>query len=129
MRRYFYFLLVLIFMGCAAVPFKVDKINGVSFVASGNAIDSTHTRPVININANAAAIMPFGFIKDISHPEIIHSSDRQWFGETRAVGRSETAQRHGCRLADDRVDGLLGKGDHSTVSRSQSHSRRLQRFI
>jgi len=84
MRRYFYFLLVLIFMGCAAVPFKADKINGVSFVASGNAIDSTHTKPVININANAAAIMPFGFIKDISHPEIIHSSDRQWFGETRA---------------------------------------------
>jgi len=28
--------------------------------------------------------MPFGFIRDKSHPEIIHNTDRQWFGETRA---------------------------------------------
>ncbi|WP_296311228.1 glycoside hydrolase family 113 [Winogradskyella sp. UBA3174] len=84
MRRYFYFLLVLVFIGCAAVSFKPFKINGVSFVAAGNAVDTTHTSPLVNINANAAAIMPFGFIRDKSNPEIIHNTERQWFGETRA---------------------------------------------
>jgi hypothetical protein len=84
MRCVFYFLLTYIFIGCAVASFSPQKINGVSFVAAGKAIDSTHTRPVVEINANAAAIMPFGFIKDISHPEIIYNTDRQWFGETRA---------------------------------------------
>jgi len=84
MRYFFYCLLALVFMGCAAVPFKPFKINGVSFVAAGNAIDSSHTKPVVKVNANSAAIMPFGFIKDKSHPEIVYNSERQWFGETRA---------------------------------------------
>ncbi|EDP71315.1 hypothetical protein FBALC1_02487 [Flavobacteriales bacterium ALC-1] len=84
MRRYFYALLVLIFIGCAAVPYKPYKINGVSFVAAGGSVDSTHTKPVVNVNANAAAIMPFGFIRNNDNPEIIHNTERQWFGETRA---------------------------------------------
>ena len=100
MRRYFYFLLALIFIGCAAVPFKTNKINGVSFVASRDAIDSTHIKPVINVNANAAAIMPFGFIKDVSHPEIIHNTDRQWFGETKAGAKQyiELLQKNGVQV-------------------------------
>ncbi|ARV10109.1 glycoside hydrolase [Winogradskyella sp. PC-19] len=62
-----------------------EKVNGVSFVAYGNPVDETHTEPVVSkINANFAAVMPFGFIRDISNPEIIHNTDRQWFGETRA---------------------------------------------
>lgn len=61
-----------------------DKINGVSFVASRDHIDSTHVKPVVKVNANYAAIMPFGFIKNLEHPEIVHNTDRQWFGETRA---------------------------------------------
>ena len=84
MRHFFYCLLILVFIGCAAAPFKPYKINGVSFVAARNAVDSTHTKPVVNINANAAALMPYGFIRDKSNPEIIHNTERQWFGETRA---------------------------------------------
>ena len=83
MRPFLHGLLVLIFIGCAAAPYKTRKIKGVSFVAARSAIDTTHTIPVVDINANAAAIMPFGFIRDKSRPEIIHNSDRQWFGETR----------------------------------------------
>ncbi len=71
---------VLIIQSCSS---QTKKINGVSFVASRDAIDETHTNPVKAINANYAAIMPFGFIKDLEHPEIIHNTDRQWFGETR----------------------------------------------
>lgn len=84
MRNFFYSLSVLVLIGCAAIPYKPFKINGVSFVAAGNAIDSSHTKPVVKINANAAALMPYGFIRDKSNPEIIHNTERQWFGETRA---------------------------------------------
>ncbi|OIQ23171.1 glycoside hydrolase [Lacinutrix sp. MedPE-SW] len=61
-----------------------EKINGVSFVASGIPVTDVHTNPVVNVHANYAAIMPFGFTKSLENPEIIHNSNRQWFGETRA---------------------------------------------
>ncbi|WP_426431440.1 glycoside hydrolase family 113 [Winogradskyella sp. HB-48] len=83
MRIIVVFLVGLIF-GCSAAPHKPSKINGVSFVAARDIVDSTHVAPVVNVNANYAAIMPFGFIKNLEHPEIIHNTDRQWFGETRA---------------------------------------------
>ena len=63
---------------------QVEKINGVSFVASGGSIDQTNVQPVVNVNANYAAIMPFGFMRSLDHAEIIHNTERQWFGETRA---------------------------------------------
>ena len=63
---------------------QVEKINGLSFVASPEAIDDSHTKPVVAVGANYCAIMPFGFIRDLKHPEIIHNTDRQWYGETRA---------------------------------------------
>ncbi len=60
------------------------KINGISFVASGEPINDIHVNPVVNVNANYAAIMPFGFIRNIEHPEIAFNTDRQWFGESKA---------------------------------------------
>lgn len=62
---------------------KPEKINGVSFVASRDAINEQHVQPVVEINANYAAIMPFGFIRNLEHPEIVFNTDRQWYGETR----------------------------------------------
>lgn len=59
------------------------RINGVSFVAARDTVDSTHVSPILKVNANYAAIMPFGFIRELSNPEIIHNTDSQWFGETR----------------------------------------------
>ncbi|HEA21059.1 MAG TPA: glycoside hydrolase [Pricia antarctica] len=58
------------------------KINGVSFVASREEVVQEHVAEVVRLNANHAAIMPFGFIKEISSPEIIFNTERQWFGET-----------------------------------------------
>jgi len=84
MKQILYILLVYLFFGCAATLYKPYKINGVSFVAAGAAVDSTNTKPVVHINANTAAIMPFGFIRNNDNPEIIHNTERQWFGETRA---------------------------------------------
>lgn len=60
---------------------KESKINGVSFVASRDTLYQKHIEPILDLKSNHASIMPFGFIKDISHPEIKHNTDRQWFGE------------------------------------------------
>ncbi len=74
---------MLLLVACAAAPVPEPRINGVSLVASRIPVDSIHVQPLVNINANAAAIMPFGFIRDINNPRIIFNTDRQWFGETR----------------------------------------------
>ncbi|NRD19271.1 glycoside hydrolase [Winogradskyella eckloniae] len=59
-----------------------EKINGVSFVASRDIIDETNVNPIVEVNANYAAVMPFGFIRDLDHPNIQHNTNRQWYGET-----------------------------------------------
>ncbi|WP_299553940.1 glycoside hydrolase TIM-barrel-like domain-containing protein [Seonamhaeicola sp.] len=63
---------------------QVEKINGVSFVASKEAIDQNHVTPVVRVNANYASVMPFGFVRDLNSPNVIYDTDRQWFGETKA---------------------------------------------
>jgi hypothetical protein len=84
MRYFFISLITILLFSCAAAEYKPEKVNGVSFVASSQAIDSADVNPVLAINGNYAAIMPFGFIRRLDHPKIIYNTDRQWFGETRA---------------------------------------------
>lgn len=75
------FILSITFLnGCAQ---KEVHINGVSFVASPDSLNQKHIDPIVKLNANYAAIMPFGFIKNLQHSEIKYNSDRQWFGETK----------------------------------------------
>jgi len=78
--RFLYIIIGLLQFSCTS---QSEKINGVSFVASRDAIDQTHVDPVIKVNANYAAVMPFGFLKSLTATEVIHNTDRQWFGETR----------------------------------------------
>jgi hypothetical protein len=80
MTAFKYLILLLVCTSCAS---QKEKINGLSYVASRETIDNTHTQPVVKIGANYTAIMPFGFIRDLEHPDILHNTDRQWFGETR----------------------------------------------
>ena len=80
MKQYKYLFLLLLI--CASCQTQTTKINGVSFVASRDSINSSHIKPVQNIRSNYVALMPFGFIKDVSSPKITHNTDRQWFGET-----------------------------------------------
>lgn len=61
---------------------KTSKIHGVSFVASPDSVSQENIAPLLTINSNYAAIMPFGFIKNLEHPELIYNSERQWFGES-----------------------------------------------
>ena len=85
--RNFKLLLFLLLASIQSCTTQAPKINGVSFVASRDTISSKHVDPVTKVNANYAAIMPFGFIKNLEHPEIIHNTDRQWFGETSTGAR------------------------------------------
>ena len=76
--------LFIILLACSATLPKKQNINGVSFVASRESIDQSHVKPLLNIHANYAAVMPFAFIRDLSSPEVIYNTDRQWYGETKA---------------------------------------------
>ena len=76
-------LLVLCFLQFSCASQKFEKINGVSFVASREKVGQHQVQEILNINANNAAVMPFGFIREINSPEIIFDTERQWFGETK----------------------------------------------
>ncbi len=74
--------LLIVFLLCFSCTSQTQKINGVSFVASGKAINNKHINPVKKVSANYVALMPFGFIKSISSPKIRFNEKGQWFGET-----------------------------------------------
>lgn len=84
MKRFPILVLIFILNACAMTSPKETKINGVSFVASRDSISEKNIVPLVKLNANYASIMPFGFIRELSHPEIRYNSERQWFGETEA---------------------------------------------
>ena len=81
MRVLGFVILCLLQFSCASQV--TPKINGVSFVASREEATQEHINEVLSVYANHAAVMPFGFIRDINSPKIIHNTDRQWFGETK----------------------------------------------
>lgn len=82
MKRFVILFLCLILFGCATIP-KKQSINGVSFVASDEAVNQKHIEPVVNVNANYASVMPFAFIRNLDSPEVIYNTNRQWYGETK----------------------------------------------
>lgn len=84
MSRFPILVLIILLNACAMTSSRETKINGVSFVASKDSISEKNIIPLVKLNANYASVMPFGFIRELSHPEIIYNSDRQWFGETEA---------------------------------------------
>lgn len=72
---------IFLLLSCEA---QTRKINAVSFVAAGEEATTENVDAVKNINANYAAVMPFGFIRELNSPKLIHNTERQWFGETKA---------------------------------------------
>src|SRR5690606_5067441 len=54
-----------------------EKINGVSLVASREMVTHEHVAELLQVNANYACVMPFGFIRDIKSPEIVVISEGQ----------------------------------------------------
>ena len=78
--KLFFLLLLFLQFSCKS---QTTKINGLSFVASRDKIDTTHINSVLKAQSNYVALMPFGFIKELSSPKITHNTNRQWFGETK----------------------------------------------
>ncbi|MEX0313372.1 MAG: glycoside hydrolase TIM-barrel-like domain-containing protein [Allomuricauda sp.] len=79
---------------------QVEKINGVSFVGSRERAEQHHVDPVVKVQANYAAVMPFGFARDLSSPNIIFDTERQWYGETRRGAKQyiELLQRNAVKI-------------------------------
>ncbi|MFB9052507.1 glycoside hydrolase [Formosa undariae] len=83
MSKYTSLLLIILLSAFSCQP-QTPKINGVSFVSSRDTVKGDHIKPLVDIHANYAAVMPFGFIRDLNHPTVQYNTDRQWFGETRS---------------------------------------------
>lgn len=78
MKTWGYLLCTLIFFSCNT---HSQKINGVSYVASKDATTQQQIDKLKEINPNYASVMPFGFVPNITTPELIYNTERQWFGE------------------------------------------------
>ncbi len=76
-------LIILILLQFSCSSQFVGKINGVSFVASREAASQKDVDAVLDVFADHAAVMPFGFLRNKQSPEIIFDTDRQWYGETK----------------------------------------------
>ncbi len=84
--RFLLFILILTLSAVKSCSDKTPQINGLSFVASPNAVTQDNIDPILEINANHVSIMPFGFIRHLNHPDVIYNTDRQWYGETKEGG-------------------------------------------
>jgi len=84
-----FILFLVLFQSCQA---QQQKINGLSLVSSREKINSGHIDPIVNVNANYVAIIPFGFIRDLKNPEVRFNTERQWFGETKVGVKQYTDQ-------------------------------------
>lgn len=80
----FKLLIVFMLLGVQSCKPQSTKINGVSFEASNTPISKKHIAPVLHIHANYAAIMPFGYIKEVTNPNLVFNTEKQWYGETKA---------------------------------------------
>ena len=61
---------------------SINKINGLSFVASNRKLVDKDTKSVVAINANWVALMPFGFMPSVNAPSLNFNNKWQWWGET-----------------------------------------------
>ena len=64
-----------------------EKINGISLVASRDKITTQAIAPILNVNANTVAVMPFAFLEGLSSPQLRFNMERQWYGERREGAR------------------------------------------
>ncbi|QLE00789.1 glycoside hydrolase [Galbibacter sp. BG1] len=71
----------MVLVNCASKQESISKINGVSLVASRDSLQKTQAMALKNIHTNTVALMPFGFLRSLEHPEVVYSDEKQWFGE------------------------------------------------
>ena len=79
-------MVVVLCVSCAQTP---DKINGISLVASRTEIDAEDVQDLLEFNPTHVAVIPYGFIRNLSDPQIRYNVEGQWWGE-REEGVSTT---------------------------------------
>ncbi len=83
--KFLYLYSIILMVGILVVSCQAEipvrKINGISLVASRDSLSPKQITPLIEINANAVALMPYAFMRGKDKPELIYDIDRQWFGE------------------------------------------------
>ncbi len=89
MKKFFMLLFCTLSVSCSGQ--RTEKMNGVSFVGAPNEINETHINPVVEVHANWAAVMPFGFLRNLKNPNVIFNIERQWWGE-RKDGAKKTIE-------------------------------------
>ena len=110
---------------------KTPKINGVSFVASRDSISETHIQPVVNINANYAAIDSVG---DIYLLGTIENAELKREPDKTASGTLQVSQTITRKLAVDGVtlsninSAALDELESSEVDLFFIHESELQNF-
>jgi hypothetical protein len=67
----------------------IEKIKGLSFVASPREIDVKEIGPLTAMNGNFVAIMPYGFMQSLKSTELYFDHPKQWWGE-KSEGAGET---------------------------------------
>lgn len=79
-----FFFIVLFFVLQSISRFSFDKhkaeINGVSFVSPPQPVHSESFQPIVDVNANWVAIIPYAFSRS-GEPEVHYNHNRQWWGE------------------------------------------------
>ena len=83
MNRSLILLFVFVISGLGFLHSK-SKINGLSFVSSGNKVLPKHVQSVEAVNANWVALMPFAMMRSTASPGLNYTPERQWYGETEA---------------------------------------------
>ncbi len=75
------------------VVLKVNPINGVSFEAINEVIESEDITHIAKVNANWTALIPFGFMQNLEATTIFYDTEpgKVWWGETEE-GIRETAK-------------------------------------
>ncbi len=69
-------------------------------MGSRDRVNQNHVDPVLEVCANFAAVMPFGFARTLNSPNIIFDTERQWFGETKKGAKQyiELLKRNGVKV-------------------------------
>jgi hypothetical protein len=81
MKKIVLLLISILQLSCSGQENK--KINGISFVASREKVEQEQIAEIVSVYANSAAVMPFGFIREVNNPQIRFDTESQWFGETK----------------------------------------------
>lgn len=57
------------------------KIAGLNLVSMDRMMDSSEMLPIVKLNANWSAVIPYAFVRDLHKPELSFNSNHQWVGE------------------------------------------------